>query len=37
LEPSIDSSDNFLWIGFPGEWLGFLVVVLGDEAVYGGL
>ena len=34
--PSFDSGDNFVWIGGPGEWFG-LVVMLGDEAIDGGL
>jgi hypothetical protein len=36
LVPSPDSSDDFVWIGGPGEGLG-IVVGLGDEAVDGGL
>lgn len=34
--PSFDSGDNLVGIGGPGEGVG-LVVMLGDEAVDGGL
>ena len=34
--PSFDSGDYFVGIGGPGEWFG-LVVMLGDEAIDGGL
>ena len=34
--PSSDGSDDFVWIGSPGEGLGFLIV-LGEVAIDGGL
>jgi len=32
LEPSIDSGDDFIWIGFPVEGFGVLIMFL-DEAI----
>jgi hypothetical protein len=37
LEPSVASSDNFVWIGFPYKWPGVIGVVFLDEAVDCGL
>ena len=34
--PPPDSNDDLVWVCFPDEWLGFLIVLL-DEAVDGGL
>jgi hypothetical protein len=36
LVPSFDGSNDFIWIGCPGEGFGVLVG-LGDEAIDGGL
>jgi hypothetical protein len=37
LEPTVSCCDDFIWVGFPVEWLWIGGVVFADEAVDGGL
>ena len=37
MEPSVSCGDDFIWVGFPDEWLWVGGIVFVDEAVDGGL